>query len=392
MKKVFLGLMAMVTFALVGCKGGDTPTPPDPPTPDPQEEVPEVSAPAADKMLLLIRVDKEENKKVCNGVAIRGAMTDYGSGSPILFTKVANTETWYQAEMPAYDNVQFFHCKVLIAAEDGSASYDHEAKEGAYEFIEGLGTESLLEIADDYGTANCLNVIEGAQVGGKVLYVHVGAFKGSPCVAKSSYKITLKMAYKGDDAAGPAVSGSFNSWGITAMDKVNDEEWTVTVDAQEGNEFKFQGGNGGWSNEIEEYTVDPETGEGAWAKQNNKQLGSELNVVFDYTDATKYRWSKAAPVVVTGEVWIKCSSNGWTYEKMNETAVAGTFNYAATVTDAGNIGANIAVDAAGTGETWYDLGDMSAAAHGLNEGDAYMYTFVQTEGPVGTLSVAPADK
>lgn len=386
MKKVFLALMACATFAFVGCdkNGGNTPTPPPPPPAEDQEEIPvDLSAPDADHMLLVVRVNKDIN--ICNTIAMRGGMTSFGSGDPILFERVPETETWFMATLEAMDNVAFGNSKIMIAGEDNSASYDYEAKGGAYELLE--GTDAFLKLGDDFGTENCLNIIEGAEVGGKILYVHVDAFKGNPCVDKSVYKITLKMAYDVEDEYQPGVTGNFNSWsGVIAMDKVSDVEWTVEVEAQPGNEFKFQSTEGDWKNEIQKFDPELET----WDKMSNIALGEDMNPVFDFSDPSLYRWAKsvpADPVEDLGEIWIKCAGNGWAWAQMTQ-GENNVYTYETTVTDAGNVGANIAINAEGASETWYDMGDMSAAAHGLAEGDAYVYTFVKEDGATGTLSVA----
>lgn len=386
MKKVFLALMACATFAFVGCdkNGGNTPTPPPPPPAEDQEEIPvDLSAPDADHMLLVVRVNKDIN--ICNTIAMRGGMTSFGSGDPVLFERVPETETWFMATLEAMDNVAFGNSKIMIADEQGNASYDYEAKGGAYELLE--GTDAFLKLGDDYGTENCLNIIEGAEVGGKILYVHVDAFKGNPCAAKSIYKITLKMAYDVEDEYQPGVTGNFNSWsGVIAMDKVSDVEWTVEVEAQPGNEFKFQSTEGDWKNEIQKFDPELET----WDKMSNLALGEDMNPVFDFSDPALYRWAKsvpADPVEDLGEIWIKCAGNGWAWAQMTQ-GENNVYTYETTVTDASNVGANIAINADGASETWYDMGDMSAAAHGLAEGDAYVYTFVKEDGATGTLSVA----
>lgn len=309
MKKLFMALMAVATIAMVGCKK-DEPAKPTP-TPggggdDPTEEIPDVKAPDASHMVLLVNVAKDI--QICNTIAMRGAMTSYATGDPILFEKVEGYDTWYMATMDAYTNADFFHCKLIIAAEDNSASYDNEGAEGKYELLN--GADEYLLIDDDYGTENCLSMLNDVEVGGKILVVAIKGFKGNPCAAKDKYKITLKMAYAGD-TEGPGVSGNFNSWGITAMNKVSDTEYNVEVEAQAGNEFKFQSAKGDWSNEIQVY--DSETGE--WKKMDNIKLTEDKNPVFDYTDAAKYRWSKSAvkPVPAgTGKFTITVSNRTYT--------------------------------------------------------------------------------
>ena len=311
MKKLFMAFLAVATIAMVGCKK-DEPTPTPTPTPgpdDPTAEIPDIPAPAADKMILLVNVAKDIN--ICNTIAMRGAMTNYATDAPILFEKVEGYDTWYKAEMPAYTNADFFHCKLMIAAEDGTASYDNEGTAGQYELLN--GADEYLLIDDDFGTENCLSTLNDVEVGGKILCVAIKAFKGNPCVAKIAYKITLKMAYAGDEYA-PAVTGSFNSWAAAEpMKKVSDTEWNVEVEAQAGNEFKFQSTEGDWKNEIQVYDAETDT----WAKMDNITLTEDKNPVFDFTDAAKYRWSKAAapePFVIENHVFslIGDAVGGWT--------------------------------------------------------------------------------
>ena len=311
MKKLFMAFLAVATIAMVGCKKDD-PTPTPTPTPggggdDPASEIPDIPAPAADKMILLVNVAKDIN--ICNTIAMRGAMTNYGTDAPILFEKVEDYDNWYKAEMPAYTNADFFHCKLMIAAEDGTASYDNEGAAGQYELLN--GADEYLLIDDDFGEANCLSMLNDVEVGGKILCVAIKGFKGNPCVAKTTYKITLKMAYAGDEYA-PAVTGSFNSWAAAEpMNKVSDTEWNVEVEAQAGNEFKFQSTQGDWKNEIQVY--DEENSE--WKKMDNIKLDENLNPVFDFTDPAKYRWSKSVvkPVPAgNGKFTIKVTNRTYT--------------------------------------------------------------------------------
>ena len=100
-----------------------------------------------------------------------------------------------------------------------------------------------------------------------------------------SFTITLRTVYCGDYI--PAVSGTANRWGISAMQKVSDSVWTLKIPSDAYNEIKFQDTKGNWSNEIEFYDADTQS----WRKLSNIHLSPNPDQRFDFTCPQLYRWS-----------------------------------------------------------------------------------------------------
>lgn len=100
-----------------------------------------------------------------------------------------------------------------------------------------------------------------------------------------SFTITLHTVYCGDYV--PAVSGTANRWGISAMHRVSDSVWVVRIPSDAYNEIKFQDTKGNWSNEIEFYDADTQS----WQKLSNIHLSPNPDQRFDFTNPQLYRWS-----------------------------------------------------------------------------------------------------
>lgn len=100
-----------------------------------------------------------------------------------------------------------------------------------------------------------------------------------------SFTITLQTVYCGDYV--PAVSGTANRWGISAMHRVSDSVWVVRIPSDAYNEIKFQDTKGNWSNEIEFYDADTQS----WRKLSNIHLSPNPEQRFDFTNPQLYRWS-----------------------------------------------------------------------------------------------------
>lgn len=100
-----------------------------------------------------------------------------------------------------------------------------------------------------------------------------------------SFTITLQTVYCGDYV--PAVSGTANRWGISAMHRVSDSVWVVRIPSDAYNEIKFQDTKGNWSNEIEYYDAETQS----WQKLSNIHLSPNPDQRFDFTCPQLYRWS-----------------------------------------------------------------------------------------------------
>lgn len=76
--------------------------------------------------------------------------------------------------------------------------------------------------------------------------------------------------------------------------------YTYSAELEENTEFKFKEvGDTDWSNQLQQWVVNAETGEGEWKNFDNFKTGTVEDIRFDFTDSTKYRYAKcgAAPQV-----------------------------------------------------------------------------------------------
>jgi hypothetical protein len=352
---------------------------------------PDLEAPAEGTLRVVLEIPAGSE---CNGIALKGTFDGSewsgentylgadGAATPVdgaiyKFAPVEGYENWFSVDVPASDAMEFKVC--LIFAGDGS--WQGQAVNVA---LHSCNYSSV--VPEISGDGQC----KAMGANGGLLYLSIGGWQNSECAVLSDYKVTVLVPAFCDGEFNIELVGSFEGWGSAPVALVKEAEgkYTATIQAAPNAEIKVRG-EGGWDKEIQIFETSEEKPEGEWKGVSNYVLSEELNVTMDYSNAELYRWNVCGavePIEPTGEVWIKCASNGWTWEQMTETN--GVFTYEATVADASNIGANIGLDANGSGEKWYDLGDMSAAAHGLAEGDAYVYTFTQAEGTEGTLEVA----
>lgn len=209
------------------------------------------------------------------------------SEDPSLIYKMERVETdvegnWFKVVIPTDKDT--LEGKPVQLAADGSFSWDYQTgAKDSWTVVDGE-----VEVIDGYADEANLKFVNKEIV---VFMVSKGWKKNqAPCVeaAAHHYKITLKMAYCGPEGTCPGISGGINDWGCDAMTKVSDTEWTYEFDSKEGQEYKFQGSDGKWSNEIMIYSEEDED----FVKFVNQTLGAEENIVFEYTDQTKYVWSK----------------------------------------------------------------------------------------------------
>ena len=319
----------------------------------------------------------------------------------VLFVGSHRDNGWDIASAPAFEAIgDGWYKYVAYPNEEGAISgrpiqYDGEnanwgnvwSHNGEDIILAKGGSEE--NISDSgFGEVN-LSFTEAEAADAAVVFFVCKKWNAKPCAAAAEYTITiLTPAFCGEEFDLEVV-GNFEEgagWGSApvAMTKEADGKYSAKVTAKEGQEFKVRG-EGDWEKEIQVFVApDEENPEGSWKGLDNIKFGAELNITLDYS-ADTYRWKTCSgPIEDTGEIWIKCAANDWTWAQME--SEDGVFTYSAVVTDANNLGANIAIDANGSGEKWYDLG--AAEVWELAEGDSYQYTFTQTELSEGELTIS----
>ena len=64
---------------------------------------------------------------------------------------------------------------------------------------------------------------------------------------------------------------------------------------QSTDEIKFRLTETSWDIQLQNLVVSEENPEGEWKDLDNLGLGNDLNIVLDYSDPAKYRWTPTAP-------------------------------------------------------------------------------------------------
>jgi len=111
-----------------------------------------------------------------------------------------------------------------------------------------------------------------------------------------NYKITAKLPVCEGAPASVQIRGGWaeGMWsnGLVMAPADAEGEWGVTLEAAEGNEFKFcqdAEGDEGWANQIQVYNE--ETDE--WKDAGNERFGQEENIVINYQDGL-HKWTACA--------------------------------------------------------------------------------------------------
>ncbi len=386
-----MALMAVATIAMVGCKGKDEPKPDPDPTPTPSGETPALTA-VEGKYVIAIQL----NGPICQNAKIAfpngSKMNAAGDGWETDLAKLDYMEVltkddegsdftgknWYKITIDyAKDSLQGKPVMIL----DGAASLDWSYQTGdekAWKVVKG-------EVSIEAGYEGESN--ETFLKTGEVYVLTCDYWKNQvdPCNVNTfpTVKWTLYMPDMSEypdsvkDLA-PYIHGNFDGWAAGyEMIRVKDGEYTFEYsDVTEGCEYQFTLG-GNW-----DYKAIWTDGEGVLTAANMKVASAVEEVAPDM-------FAKNAPAPESDEVWIKCAANNWTAEKMTESIVEGTFFYETTLVEGsfGNMGANIGVNEAMTGAEWYGLADLAEA----KVGDVVVYTFVQSDGVKGDLSIDFAD-
>lgn len=257
-----------------------------------QGGTPDLDKPAEGMVRFAIQIPEGSE---CNGIAFKGTFnnTDWsgedtycnaeqnaqvGPDECVKFTAIEGYDNWYQADYklgatPFGDNSDIYMAGKICLIYKGDGGWQGQAIDWNYDM---KYTSAAVTTSDD----------GNIQVNGSgLVYVTIGGWQTSECAAAETYKVTVKTPTCGDYDL--EIIGSFDNWTGTAMTPNADRtEWTVTIETQPNAEYKFRQA-GTWDNEIQE--LDAESGE--WKGLANQKLGAEKDVKFDFSDASKYRWT-----------------------------------------------------------------------------------------------------
>ncbi|MBO7457941.1 MAG: hypothetical protein J6T80_01635 [Paludibacteraceae bacterium] len=289
MKKLFLAVMAVATIAMVGCKkGGNEPVGPVGPGggggggETEVEETPEVAAPAAGSVTLVIQIPEGTE---CNGIAFKGTLdgskwsgedtyvsettAEASSAECIKFAKVEGKKTWFQATFKLGEaGLKGKVCLIYKGDKNWQGQFEN------WEIIESY-TTSETSISGDGN-------LEIATSG--LVYVKIGGWQKSECAAAklTPRKITLIAPTNQCGAATPTVVGTFNNWNEKEfpMTKVagKDNTWEATIQAEDKDKFKF-GTTDGWEGQIKVYDAEKDE----WNDNGDVEIGTKTEFTIDYS-------------------------------------------------------------------------------------------------------------
>lgn len=238
---------------------------------------------------------------VCGDIVLTGTINEWSddpANCPLMEALEGQFEGWYAyefAKTTGEDRAKPIHLK------DGAFSWDYQP--GDPEAWVNMNVEGSKEIT--------LAVENGAE--SSVLYPSAGAYiynitywknHKSPCVVVPKHNYEIVFFAPECDYVVPALVGAFDNWSGTAMNKTTydgDEAYVLTINDEEGHEFKFFDLVLKWGNELNYYDEE----NGYWTKYNdNFQLPAatkDTTLVFDCYDEkenpTKFKW----PVCVEPE-------------------------------------------------------------------------------------------
>lgn len=281
---LFVGALAMVSC------NPDEKKPVVIPTPTPAEDVPEIAKPEDGYVTIAINIPEGTE---CNGIAFKGTLdnttwsgadtyvgleaADVPAADAILFAPIDGYKGWFSATYKLGE-VGLRGKICLVYSNDGS--WQGQAINWT---IDDTNTSVAYSKSDDGNIQ-----IDGTN---GVLYVKIGGWQSSECVAAVDYHITvLAPAFCGEEFAIELV-GSFEDWGKApvALVAAGEGKFTATIQANANAEVKVRG-EGGWDKEIQH--LNSETGE--WGGIANFVLTDDTDVIMDYSDAAAYRWNVCA--------------------------------------------------------------------------------------------------
>lgn len=244
------------------------------------------------------------DEEVCNDVVLAGSYNEWATDPTTMkkFAPLTGFEGWYAVEFPFTADAAP-QGKPVQLKKDGSFSWDFQSGDAAAWIHKGGNTAT---INPGYsGECDLSYPLAGAYI------YEVAYFKNhnSPCVAEIPHTYTVKV-YAPDACADmkPAIIGGFNNWseGVAMTEDMDENFETVysyTFASAEGQEFKIkEATDTDWTNQMQYYVDSLDQ----WKDFDNYKLGADTVIVLDYSDNTKFRFSKcngeSAQQVVVGLV------------------------------------------------------------------------------------------
>lgn len=378
--KFFAFAMMACAVMMTACKKDNTPV-----TPDIKSDLPEVAATEGAVTVVWNIANIDE---MCDevGYVFAGNYNNYNTDPEAMvhFEAIEGYHGWFKAVLPTDTVLQGKPCAL---AKDGTfpSSWDYQwigTEEHPCEVVKGDATLSV-----EYEVESKL--VCGAEA--DVVYVRSYAFKSNPCVDAVYDDVTFNLTVTNPVPEGHVVyivGDAFEkSWDVTAYPmEGSGASWNITLKAIVGKEYKFVV-DSSWTNDQMEYDEE----KACVNKAGNMKVDfvTMAPEVYGFMNFGVDSSMLCKEEVIEGVMYIKCAGNGWAWTQMTVDPEDGhKFTYETTVTDAGNVGANIGLSDKADGK-WYDLGN--AEANGLTEGAAYKYIFNSTDGDTGTLEIVPAN-
>ena len=302
--KFMLAGMLVAALAMVGCKPTNTPDTPnnggdgqDTTVVEEPAELPFIAAPEDGKVIVAIHIPEGT---ACNGIVFKGTNDNWSTVPEVPFAAVPEAENWYSVTLdlaanPMVDNdVEYFYFgKACLLPEEGGVVDDNwttQWKDGEIEIINEDGNAPA--VIGCAGETNKMGI-----TGTGVIYVEVSAWQSVPCKADETYAISLKTPALPDGYDKVYVIGSVkeSGWSTAVPMELTDGAWVVKVTGQSTDEIKFRLTETSWDIQLQNLVVSEENPEGEWKDLDNLGLGNDLNIVLDYSDPAKYRWTPTAP-------------------------------------------------------------------------------------------------
>lgn len=292
-----MAFLAVATIAMVGCKEN-----PDNPG---NNETPgtTVKTPTATDLAGYIEDGKYVvcvyfEEQICNDVVFAGSyngwITDPADETMLRFEALDGFEGWYVVAVPsltqtADDGTESLYNegKPVQLASDGSFSWDYQTGD-AESWTVLAGT---VNIEAGYAGESNLNGYDPA--GGPVI-LKSAYFKNhnSPCVASEALEYTVILFAPDCGGFEPAIIGDFNGWAEgVAMDLQADGSYKYVFSDTKGHGFKFKATTDtDWTNQIQHFALNEETGAEEWGDLGNEILGDETTITLQY-NAAEYKWT-----------------------------------------------------------------------------------------------------
>lgn len=253
------------------------------------DEVPDIDAPDAQHAKIAIKIPEGTD---CYGITFHGSLSQAAwTQADWEFEELTEAPGWWVAEVDIASEADSYgslcYGKPCLWQEDGTISQNWGSQWTSGSIVKG---EDIAIIGIPGDEANKI----GFQASG-VVYIIVAGWQDVPCAGKTEFTIKVKTPVCAE--IDPVqICGSFTDWGGKAD---VDMEWNPSTNYWEGEveltaagaQFKFRA-NSSWDYEIKAYNE--ATGE--WNSLDNYQITeadfAAGEVVFDYSDAAMYQWSK----------------------------------------------------------------------------------------------------